>query len=65
LYELITGNVSLTFDNFDVDMPNATPTSGNVGGNLQYLSGGGLRGKNFDYVVVSHGSDFGMALSPL
>jgi prepilin-type N-terminal cleavage/methylation domain-containing protein len=58
LYKLTTGNVSFTFGNFDINMPNATPTSGAVGGNLQYISGGGLRGKNFDYVIVSHSSDF-------
>jgi prepilin-type N-terminal cleavage/methylation domain-containing protein len=55
-YILATGAPSLTFDNLDVEVPNATAVSG--AGGLGHGTGGGLRGKNFDYAIDINTSAF-------
>jgi prepilin-type N-terminal cleavage/methylation domain-containing protein len=57
LYKLTTGNISLTFANFDVVIPNVTE-SATVTGGLSHYPGGGLRGRYFDYVIDSVNNSF-------
>jgi prepilin-type N-terminal cleavage/methylation domain-containing protein len=57
LYKLTYGDVSLTFDNFDVSIPNIVPADV-VAGGMAHISGGGFRDEFFDYVIDSVNNDF-------